>query len=380
MVRVRWRCVTVPFRATVTNAKASYRVRESVLIEVEADGGRRGVGEASLPAGASFEAHAREIEAFLTAAAAALAGREASAGFAELQLPAFVPGEWSAAAACGVETALADLAARAAGLPLYRWLADEAGISLAAGPSEVEVNGLVDLTDPAAAAESAVALVRDGFRTIKLKVGGNPQSSIATVAAVRAAIGPSVTLRCDANRAWGLAEAKAFLSASAPHSLALCEEPLADPGPDYSALAKLRSASPVPLAVDESTRTVATLERVIAAGAADALVIKPMASGLEEAVAMVRRARDASLPAIVTTTFDLAPGTAVAMHLAALVGPPGPACGVGTAGLVADLLGHGLAAVQRGSITLPETPGLGIAFDDEAIERYAAGPWEEAAP
>jgi L-alanine-DL-glutamate epimerase-like enolase superfamily enzyme len=370
----------VPFRTTVTNAQASYRVRESVLIEVEADGGLRGVGEASLPAGASFDVEGQTIGAFMTAAAATALGREVSAGFKELLLPAVAAGEWSAAMACGVQTALADLAARAAGLPLYRWLADEAGISLAAGPSEIEVNGLVDMTDPAAAAESAVALVRDGFRTIKLKVGGTPQSSIATVAAVRAAVGPAVMLRCDANRAWRLADAEAFLTASAPYALALCEEPLADPGPDYSALAELRSASPVPLAVDESTRTVAALERVIAAGPADALVVKPMASGLDEATAMARRARDASLPAIVTTTFDLAPGTAVAMHLAALVGSSGPACGLGTAGLVTDLLGHGLPEVHGGSITLPETPGLGIEFDYEGIERYAVGPWEEPAP
>jgi L-alanine-DL-glutamate epimerase-like enolase superfamily enzyme len=105
-----------------------------------------------------------------------------------------------------------------------------------------------------------------------------------------------------------------------------------------------------------------------------------MASGLAESLAMVRRARDAGLPAIVTTTFDLAPGTAVAMHLATLVGSPGPACGLSTAGLVADLLGRGLPEVHRGSITLPKTPGLGIEFDYEAIERCAAGPWAEGPP
>ncbi|MBE0607877.1 MAG: mandelate racemase/muconate lactonizing enzyme family protein [Dehalococcoidia bacterium] len=379
MARVRWRRVAVPFTVTVTNAQAAYRVRESVLIEVEADGGLRGIGEASLPAGASFDAHALDVQAFLRAAAAAAIGRGASGGFAHLRLPAFVPGEWSGAAVCGVATALADVAARTAGLPLYRWLAKEARLPLAAGPSKIDVNGLVDLTDPGAAAESAVALVRDGFRTIKLKVGGSPERSIATVAAVRVAVGPGVVLRCDANRSWGRAEAEVFLSGCTPYAVALCEEPLGDPGPDYGALAELRAASTVPLAVDESTRTVDALERVIAAEGADALVVKPMASGLEEAMAMVRRARDAGLPAIVTTTFDLAPGTAVAMHLAALVGSPGPACGLGTAGLVTDLLGHGLPEVHRGSIALPETPGLGIEFDYQAIERYAAGPWEEAA-
>lgn len=376
MARVRWRRVSVPFRTTVTNAQAWYRVRESVLIEVEADSGLRGVGEASLPAGASFDVHGQTIGAFMTAAAAVLVGREAAGGFAELQLPAFITGEWSAAAACGVETALADLAARAAGLPLYRWLANEAVHPLTAGSPEIEVNGLVDLVEPAAAAEAARALVQDGFRTLKLKVGGSPERSIATVAAVRRAAGPEVQVRSDANRSWGPGEARTFLSGCAPYAMELCEEPLATPGAGYGALAELRAASPVPLAVDESTRTVAALERVIAAGAADALVVKPMASGLAESLAMVRRARDAGLPAIVTTTFDLAPGTAVAMHLAALAGSPGPACGLATAGLVADLLGRGVPEVRRGSITLPETPGLGVDFDYEAIERYAAGPWE----
>jgi L-alanine-DL-glutamate epimerase-like enolase superfamily enzyme len=132
-------------------------------------------------------------------------------------------------------------------------------------------------------------------------------------------------------------------------------------------------------AVARMVQRLLALPELPAPDAADALVVKPMASGLEEAVAMMRRARDAGLPAIVTTTFDLAPGTAVAMHLAALVGSPGPACGLGTAAIVAAPLGHGLPGVHRGSLALPETPGLGVEFDDEAIERYAAGPWEEAA-
>jgi L-alanine-DL-glutamate epimerase-like enolase superfamily enzyme len=139
----------------------------------------------------------------------------------------------------------------------------------------------------------------------------------------------------------------------------------------------LRAVSPVALAVDESTRTLDGLDRVIAAGAADALVVKPMASGLRESLAMVCRARDAGLPTIVTTTFDLAPGTAVAMHMAALVGAPRPACGLATAALVAGLLGHGVPEVRGGKLGLHDAPGLGVEFDDEAVERYAVGPWTE---
>lgn len=377
-VQMRWRRVAVPFREVVANAQATYRVRESVLIEVEGPDGGRGIGEAALPAGASFREHGPEIDAFMAATASVVAGRPSSDGRAHLELPAFVPGAWSAAMACGVETALVDLAARQEGLPLWRWLAGEARIPLDAEQPVIEANGLVDLVEPGQAAAAAARLVRDGFATIKLKVGGDPSSSAETVAAVRAAVGPDVELRCDANRSWGEAEAARFLASCAPSRVELCEEPLAEPGGDFAALAALRKSSAVPVAVDESTRTLGALERALAADAADALVVKPMASGLWESVAMVGRAREAGLPVIVTTTFDLAPGTALAMHVAALAAVPRPACGLATADLVADLLGHRVPEVRSGTVTLPGAPGLGVELDHHAIEKYAVGPWEDA--
>ncbi len=224
---MRWRRVAVPFRTVVTNARDAYRVRESVLVAVEADGGWRGLGEASLPPGTSFREHGAEIDAFMVAASQRWPGVR-HPRLAGLRLPAHVPGEWSAATVCAVETALADLAARAAGLPLHRWLATGAGIPLDTEAPGIEVNGLVDLLEPVAAARAAAGLVRAGFRTVKLKVGGDPEHSIATVAAVRMAAGPDVELRCDANRSWGVLEARSFLAGAARYAVALCEEPLAD--------------------------------------------------------------------------------------------------------------------------------------------------------
>lgn len=380
MLRLRWRQVAVPFRNVVANAQASYRVRESVLFELEAAGGIRGIGEAALPAGSSFARHGESIEAFITATASRLRRADPTQGMARVALPPQTPGSWSAALVCGVETALADLAARAAGVPLYHWLATCEGIPVFSGDGEVEVNGLVDLVDPAAAARQAAGLAAEGFRTIKLKVGGDPIDALATVAAVRAAAGPGVTLRCDANGSWALDDARQFLEGCQPHAVALCEEPLADPGAEYSSLAVLRESSPVPLALDESTRTVAALDEAIAAGAADLLVVKPMASGLGEALAMLARARKAGIPVIVTTTFDLAPGTAVTLHVAALAGSPPLACGLATLGLVENSLGSGVPPVVEGRMRLPDEPGMGVNLDAASVDRYAIGGWREVEP
>jgi Enolase C-terminal domain-like len=66
---------------------------------------------------------------------------------------------------------------------------------------------------------------------------------------VRAAVGPAVELRCDANRGWGLAAATAFGLAAAPARLQYVEEPVADPAAD---LAAFLSATGLPTALDES--------------------------------------------------------------------------------------------------------------------------------
>lgn len=375
--RLRWRRVAVPFVAPLHNARDEYRVRESILVEAAA-GHFLGVGEAALPPGVTFAHDGPAIDRALRELARQVVGKAPEAAWAHPDADQGYEAAWLPALRCGVETALADLGARTDGVPLANWLARRLQGPAPDVAGSIEVNGLVDLANPEAAAASAMELVRDGFRTVKLKVGGDPATALATVAAVRAAIGPHVELRCDANAAWSPEEAARFLEGCGPSNVALCEEPLAAAAAGaFRTLAALRRASPVPVAVDESVRTCEGLEAAIGAAAADCIVVKPMSSGLIEATAMLRRASAAGLPAIVTTTFDLAPGTALAMHLAA--GLPGPrlAAGVATLGLVVNPLGRGVPPVREGRVTLTGTPGLGVDFDGEAFERYAAGPWEE---
>ena len=67
--------------------------------------------------------------------------------------------------------------------------------------------------------------MRDGFRCVKVKVGIGDDAG--RLAAVRAAVGPDVLIRVDANGAWATPEeALANLRALAPVGLELCEEPM----------------------------------------------------------------------------------------------------------------------------------------------------------
>ena len=86
-----------------------------------------------------------------------------------------------------------------------------------------------------------------GFGCVKVKVGIGDDAG--RVAAVRAAVGPGVAIRVDANGAWATPEeALANLRALAPAGLEYAEEPVHG----VEALRAVRDAGVVPVAMDET--------------------------------------------------------------------------------------------------------------------------------
>jgi len=86
-----------------------------------------------------------------------------------------------------------------------------------------------------------------------------------------------------------------------------------------------RPRSPVPIALDESLAT-RGLDAVLDADAADAVVLKPMAlGGPDRALAAARRAREAGVEPVVTTTIDAVVARTAAVHVAAAIPDVSPA-------------------------------------------------------
>ena len=110
-----------------------------------------------------------------------------------------------------------------------------------------------DTPESAARAEAA-ALVKQGYRCLKIKVArGSGAAGAAAdadrVEAIREAVGPDVALRCDANRGWSLNDALAFGRARMRFDLQYVEEPVRDIESD---LAAFHCTTGVPVALDES--------------------------------------------------------------------------------------------------------------------------------
>ncbi|MBI5948713.1 MAG: hypothetical protein HY875_11300 [Chloroflexi bacterium] len=372
VTRFAWRPFAIPFREEFVAAHGTLRERAGVVMLVETASGLRGIGEAS-PLPSYGGGSVKEVLAACPAAGATLVGGTLPGDDEDWMPPSGLSAGSSAALRCGVETALASIAAEAAGQPLWRWFRG------GEGPAEavVAVNAVVDAGEPKAAAAEALAYVRRGFKTLKLKVGTG--DDIERVLAVRRAVGPAIALRADANGAWPIDGAPGLLGRCRELGLEMVEQPVA-PGPGAIArmAALARSVAPLLVGIDESCRSMADVGEMAADGAGLVAVIKPMVTGLAEARRMAGAAAAAGIPVVVTTMFDAGPGTAVAMHLAASLGGGSLAHGLATLEHLAGDIVSGVPAVESGSVRPGDRPGLGLALDEAALERFATGPWREA--
>jgi o-succinylbenzoate synthase len=334
--------------------------RQGVIVEiVDADGGR-GVGEASpLP----------ELGAGRAADVLALLERGGAGLLAEGAGPALGAAPGADALRCALDVAALDREARALGVPLSRLLAEEPAPWVAA-------NAVIGGGPPAEVVRHGLEALHAGYSVLKLKVGMGPiRDDVRRIEALRTAC-PEATIRLDANGAWDEATAIRAIATFYPYRIELLEQPV--PGDAIDALARVRHDAPLRIAADESVQHEHSREQVIERRAADLLVLKPMLlGGLRPALDIARRAADRGIGAFVTTTYDSSIGIAAALHLAAAL-TSDAAHGLGTGEhLGGDVVAQTLLP-RAGRLALPAAPGLGVDYDNGALDAVATGPWREA--
>jgi len=243
-------------------------------------------------------------------------------------------------ALAAVDLALWDRAGRRAGLPVAALLTDSA-------LEHVAVNATIGALDRAGAAASAAGARAAGFGCVKVKVGSADDAG--RVAAVRAALGPGVQLRLDANGAWTVEQAVRAIEALAPAGLELVEEPVHG----LAATRELRERVAVRIAIDETAAEAGAL----ASGAADAVCLKlGRCGGISGLLAAATLVRASGAEPYVASTFDGPLGIAAALHAAAAL-RLSPACGLATLELLEGIQPGELRATA-GRIAVPRGPGL----------------------
>jgi o-succinylbenzoate synthase len=360
VVRVSWCRYCVPLRSPLRTARGETRLREGLILRLEAEGGLRGTGEAAPDPQRGTEVGA--LASVLADVAPRLMGLDLEG---VLDTAAGLPPPLAFA----LETAALDVVAQSRGLPLARLLSPTSR-------PHVAVNALVTGTEPQECARQAREAVSLGYRCLKVKVGALPwRLDLQRLAAVREAAGPDVALRVDANGAWqGVAEAARSIAALASLGLQYVEQPL--PPGRWAEMARLRREAGVPIAADEDVSGLDVARALLELGAADVLVLKPSAmGGLGAALTCAALCQRVGAAAVVTTALETAIGTAACLHLAAALPGPPLAAGLATVALLSDDLAGGALVPRDGRLALPSAPGLGLVPDGDALVRCAS-PWE----
>jgi L-Ala-D/L-Glu epimerase len=151
-----------------------------------------------------------------------------------------------------------------------------------------------------------------------MKVGTDASTDVQRVASVRAAVGPDIAIRLDANQGWSREEAVSVIRALEVADLGVefVEQPVV--ADDVEGLAWVRSRVGLPVMADESCYGVHDLERIIRLGAADLVNVKLAKCGsLTVGRALLRRAEEAGLGTIVGSMMETHIGVGAAAALVA---------------------------------------------------------------
>jgi L-alanine-DL-glutamate epimerase-like enolase superfamily enzyme len=159
-----------------------------------------------------------------------------------------------------------------------------------------------DITIPIATLEKSVSLARgwyaQGFRLFKMKVGNDVDQDIRRLEAVHHSL-PGISFIGDGNQGFSREECLAFAKGVRRFggALVLLEQPVVRD--DLDSMTAIRRDTGVPVAADESVRSLADARDVIAQSAADYINIKIMKTGVVEAVAIAEATLAAGLKLMV---------------------------------------------------------------------------------
>ncbi len=257
-------------------------------------------------------------------------------------------------AASVIDMAAWDALAKTKGVSLARLLGGEVR------PIQAYNSNGLGMIGAERAREEAVELVGEGFNAIKLRLGyEDADADLAVARAVRRAVGKDVLIMTDYNQCLEVEDACARAKLLGEEGFAWIEEPVrAD---DYKGCARVREASPVPIQIGENCWGVNDMEKALDAGACDCFM--PDAgkiggpTGWLRAMAMAKRAG-------IPVSSHLYPE--ISAHLLAVTPTRHWLEYVDWA---APVLKNPLA-VTDGQVTAPDTPGIGIEWDEDAVARY----------
>ena len=348
--------VAVPVRYPIRSAVRAADEVINVLVEVLTDEGPSGIAYV-----AGFtRGKAAAVAALVADLATVLRGTDAA------QTGAAWDRMWAATTLSGhngialfalsaIDIALWDLKGKLLAAPLHRLL----GTRRTSVPAYAS-DGCWLHDDPAKVADEAANFAATGFDTVKMRFGRRDSArDLATLDAVRRAVGDGVRVYVDVNQGWGREQARRYGRALADYNVGWLEEPLA--AEDVVGLAALRAELATPITAGENAYGTDGMRALIESGAVSTLMPDIQRIGGVTGWVTVNALAEAWRIPITSHLFP-----EVSIHLLASSRTAGQLEFVTWA---APLLEEPLT-MRDSAVAVPDKPGLGIAFDREAVARY----------
>jgi L-alanine-DL-glutamate epimerase-like enolase superfamily enzyme len=354
IIEARARLADIAVETVRTDAVQSFVKQETVFVDLATDDGNAGTGYAYTigTGGSSVLAMLRDH------LLPRLAGAEAATVeclwhelFASTR--ATTVGAITSLALAAVDTALWDLRCLRAGEPLWRL----AGGFRREVPLYDTEGGWLHLSTEELV-HGALAAREAGWPGVKLKVGKpRLEQDVERLRAVREAAGSALEIMVDANQSMTAAEARRRAAAFEPLGLAWFEEPL--PADDVSGHALLARSTSIPVAVGESLYSVGRFRDYLHREAASVVQVDVARVGGITPWLKVAHLAEAY-------NVHVCPHFLMELHVSLVAAIPN--------GRYVEHIPQ-LRAVTRdrlriedGHAVAPDAPGLGIAWDRDAIE------------
>jgi galactonate dehydratase len=352
------------------------RGKNWLIVKVETDAGIHGWGEAYTQADrdTAIEVHIHQMKRYLV-------GRDP---FAIKHFTTVIYLDWagkrgamdSYCAISGIEQALWDIVGKATGQPVYNLLGGRCRDRI-----RVYANGWGGgARTPEALGEAAKMLVDRGFTAMKFDPFPNPwreyisrdqeRAAVATVRAVRQAVGPDIDLLIEVHRRLAPQHAVRVARMIEEFEPFWYEEPVSSRNVDQLAAVKREIATPV--VTGEELYTKAEFRRVFELGAAD--IINPDICNCGGILELKEIAAMAETYSVVVSPHNY---NSTTMGLAATV----QLCACIPNFLITEYfvnfeaigqeVSHGTLVAKDGYIEVPSAPGLGVEMDEAAMLRRA---------
>jgi len=343
--------ISVPLKKPFKTALRTVESVEDVIVELVADDGTVGYGEAPPTGVITGDTTGAIIGAINDHIAKAVVGLPVD-NIEELcsRIDAAVVHNSSAKAA--VEIAAYDLFGRLCGQPLYRLFGGYR--------KEIVTDITISANDAERMAADAAEAIALGYRTLKIKLGKDPAQDMVRMKAIREAVGYGVELRVDANQGWRPKEAVRLIRSMEDAGLALelVEQPVQ--AHDLSGLKHVTDNVSVPVMADESVFSARDARVIMETRAADIVNIKLMKTGgLSNALRICSLAEVYGVECMIGCMLEAKVSVSAAVHLAAAkkvitkVDLDGPV-------LCSEDPVEGGAVFSESLVRPNEEPGLGI--------------------